>query len=273
MAEQPAQYFTSQRSVEMQNLANMYQLGAPLAEYRAGFTRRTIGRIIVSVILTSLFGFDVIDAASRGTSGAALIPAIFTLLVLAGLVWNIIYSLQSRSWCVYVFNQGFVFLKDGQPDIFRWEEVQVIWQQIKQYYYYGFRISKTHKYIIECVDGHRVVFNDRFKNVEELGNGLSQQISEFMLPKILEDYNAGNVVTFGPLSVSQQGINNGEELLPWSSIQEIEASQGPVSVIRASQDIVKVRKEGKRRNWSTVPVAKIPNFFVFLALTKHILGR
>ena len=35
---------------------------------------------------------------------------------------------------------------------------------------------------------------------------------------------------------------------------------------------VMVRKEGKLLNWSNVPVAKIPNIFVFMALLDYIVN-
>jgi hypothetical protein len=263
MAGQPAQYYPPQLPLEMQNLASTYQLGAPMAEYRGGFTGRAIGAIVAGMVLVGIFGLAWIGTASDGDSASTLIFAIFTLLSLAFLAWAIISPLQSNSWHVYVFNQGFIFLKGGQPDIFRWADVRAIWQQVTQYYRYGIRTRTTHKYTIERADGHRVVLNDRIKNVGELGNGLSRQISEFMLPHMIAAYNAGNVITFGPLSVSQQGVSNGREMLPWPSIKEIGANRGYVSV----------RKEGKWLNWSTVAVANIPNFAVFIALTRYILGR
>jgi hypothetical protein len=262
MAQQPAQYYPPQLPLEMQNLASMYQLGAPLAEYRGGFTGRAIGAIIGGVILVGIFGVAWVAEASSDPA-SSVIFAIFTLLSLAFLAWAIISPLQSSNWRVYVFNQGFVFLKGGQPDIFRWAEIRAIWQQITAYYRYGFRTRTTHKYTIERADGHRIVLNDRIKNVAELGNGLSRQISEFMLPHMIAAYNAGNVITFGPLSVSKQGVSNGREMLPWPSIKEIGVNRGYVSV----------RKEGKWLNWSTVAVANIPNFAVFMALTRYILGR
>ena len=263
MAGQPAQYYPPQLPLEMQNLASMYQLGNPMAEYRGGFTGRAIAAIIVAAILVVFFGLFWIGSAANGDPASSVIFAIFTLLSLAFLAWMIISPLQSNSWRVYVFNQGFVFFKGGQPDIFRWADIRAIWQRVTSYYRYGIRTRTTHKYTIERADGHRIVLNDRIKNVEELGNGLSRQISEFMLPHMIAAYNAGNVITFGPLSVSQQGVSNGREMLPWPSIKEIGVNRG----------IVSVRREGKWLNWSTVAVANIPNFAVFMALTRYILGR
>lgn len=263
MAGQPIQYFPPQLPAEIQNVANMYQLGNPVAEYQGGFTRRAIGAIVGATIFTALFGFIWIFAANDDTGGGSIVFALFVLAGLAFMAWAIINPIVSSSWHVYVFNQGFVFSKGGQPDILRWAEIRAMWQQVTRHYTNGIYTGTTHKYTVERADGHRVVLNDRIKKVEELGNVLSQQITNTMWPHMLAAYNAGNVISFGPLSVSQQGLSNGRELLPWTSIKEVGVQRGYVSV----------RKEGKWFNWSTVAVANIPNFFVFLALTRYVLGR
>lgn len=92
---------------------------------------------------------------------------------------------------------------------------------------------------------------------------MAQQPAQYFPPQLLAAYNAGNVITFGPLSISRQGVSNGKELLPWPSITEIGVRQGCVSV----------GKEGKWFDWSNVAVSHIPNYYVFMALTRYILGR
>lgn len=274
MAEQPTQYHPPQLPLEVQNLASTHQLGDPIAEYRgASFTRGGIGCIIICVVLAGFSGLLWMGAATSADPRSTLIFAAIVLsLCLALLAWVIIYHLQGRSWSVYVFNQGFVFLKGRQPDIFRLAEIRAIRQRIISSRYYssfglvgGLISSRRTSYIytVERADGHSVMFDDRIKNVAELGNTLSQQISEFMLPHVLADYNAGNTVTFGRLSVNQQEMSFGRVKLPWSSIEEIKVNNG----------YMRVRQEGKRLSRLTLPVSVIPNFPVFMALTRHILGR
>jgi hypothetical protein len=120
-----------------------------------------------------------------------------------------------------------------------------------------------HFYTIERFDGRCIAFDDRIKKVEKLGNLLGEQITNAMWPHALASYNAGNVIPFGPLSVSQQGVSNGRELLPWTAIKEI----------KFDGIEVKVHQKGKLLNWSKVPVGNIPNSFLFLALTRSVLRK
>lgn len=261
MAGQPGQYYSPQFPLEIQNLASTYQLGAPMAEYRGGFSGRDIGNIILISIITIIYGVVWIGVAADNADFSEIGLIVF-LICLAGLAWTIINPIIGISWRVYIFNQGFVVSKGGQPDILRWTEIRAMWQQITRRYYKGIYRGTTHKYTIERADGRRIILNDKFKKVEALGDALSQQITNTMWPHVLAAYNAGNTITFGRLSVSQQGVSNGREFLPWPSIKEIDVRRGYVSV----------RKEGKWFDWSHVAVSEIPNYYVFKALTRYILG-
>lgn len=159
-----------------------------------------------------------------------------------------------RSWRVYVFTHGFVFTKGEQPAVFRCEEVRTIWREETAW---GYGIS-THRYTFDRLDGYRLVLDDKINNVKELGSLLSTQITNVMWPRTLAAYNTGEVIPFGPLSVSQQGISNGRELLPWAAVKEIRVRLG----------YVRIHQKGvKRSNWTKVKIAHIPNCSLFLALT------
>ncbi|MBO0781913.1 MAG: hypothetical protein J2P37_24095 [Ktedonobacteraceae bacterium] len=251
---------------EAHQMAMTYQLGTPLAEYRGGFTGRSIGGIILGIIFTGLFGAIAIgimndSSSSSSDGGPIIIMVVLALVGLCFLLWSIIAPIIYSSWRVYVCSDGFVFAKGSEVQPTRWEHVQAVWQSVTRHYRNGIYTGTTHKYTVERSDGYKVVFDDRFKKVSDLGDTLSNKATAIMLPRVLAAYNAGNVVNFGPLSVQLQGVSNGRELLPWSQISDFSVNQG----------IVSVRKEGKWLNWSSVEVAKIPNFFVFMALVRAIL--
>lgn len=244
-------------SPEAYQATSAYQLGAPQAEFKAGFSRQHIWALILGVVLAGLFGF------AMTSSSSSLWMSIFVLIGIACIVWAIIDPIVHAGWRVYVCQYGVLFMKGSRPEVFRWEQVQSMWQEVTRHYRNGIYTGTTHKYTVQRTDGLKVVFNDRFKKVEDLGNSLSRAITATMLPNVLAAYNAGQQINFGPLSVSQQGVSNGREVLPWYEIKEFGVNKG----------IVSVRKEGKWLNWSTIGVSKIPNFAVFMALTQSILDQ
>ncbi|GHO81320.1 hypothetical protein KSD_90910 [Ktedonobacter sp. SOSP1-85] len=242
-----------------QQAISTYQLGAYHSEFKVGLTRHYLTGLIAGLIITLLFGFILINTGNDSSN----VLLILFLLGLILLLYYVVDFLIHMSWRVYLCEQGFLLMKGSQADPFRWDQVQAMWQQVTKHYRNGIYTGTTHKYTIQRLDGHKIIFNDKFKQVEKLGDALSDAITTFMLPRALASYNAGQVLNFGPLSVSQQGVSNGKETLPWHEIKEFGVNRG----------IVSVRKEGKWFNWSTISVAKIPNFFVFMSLTRSILSQ
>jgi hypothetical protein len=99
--------------------------------------------------------------------------------------------------------------------------------------------------------------------IEQLGRLMMAEITRIQLPRATAAYNAGQPVTFGPVTVSQHGIAVGNKSLPWNEIQEVETSSGSVSVKKVGQRLLA---------WKVLPVNRIPNYFVFDALVRTILA-
>lgn len=269
MTGQSAQSLPAQQTLEMQELVSTYQLGAPVAEYRGGFSKGSLTAINMIIVLAGLVYVLLIVSLVRHNPAFTLqeVGLVVGVIALVGavLIWLIGLPARRRrrAWRVYVFSHGFVFMRENQPDISRWEEIQAIWHQVKYHSYGEYGREVRHVYIIERFDGRRAVFDDKIKKVEKLGNLLGEQITNAMWPHTLASYNAGNVLPFGPLSVSRQGVSSGVALLPWTAIKEIKFDGVEV----------KVHQKGKLLNWAKVPVGDIPNAPLFLALTRYVLGK
>jgi hypothetical protein len=260
MAQQMRVLQHEQLPAEAAQLAGAYQLGTPQREYKVGMKLwRTITWVVLGLILGGIFGF-----AALGSSGSPSGKIVFLLcgVFFVGMVlYYVLTPVIYRSWRVYVCTEGFVFTRGGKVEAFRWDQIESMLQAVTRRYTNGVYTGTTHKYTVRRRDGGQVVLNDRLADVEELGNTISDKVTNYQLPQVISAYNAGQTITFGPLSISMQGVSNGKELLPWNQIKEMGVKQGVVSV----------RKEGKWLNWSTVEVAKIPNIFVFMALVNYVL--
>ena len=262
MAQQ-MQVQQAQISPEAFQLAGTYQLGTPTADYKAALTRKSYVLMVVLLIMAVLFGFIAFQDNSGTTdSGSMVILLIVALCAFAGFLWTALYPIIFRSWHVYVCTEGFVFTRGSKVDACQWNQIESMWQQVTRRYVNGVYTGTDHRYTVRRNDGFEMVFNDRFSKVETLGNTISQEVTRRLFPRVIEAYNAGNTVTFGPLSVSKQGVSNGKELLSWNQIKGIGVNRG----------IVTVKKEGKLLNWSSVQVAKVPNIFLFMALVNSIIS-
>ena len=254
-------------SMQAQQLAETYQLGTPQEEYSVQLTRKTLFSGIASLVLTVVFGFFAYTLYTSPQNVNDTNNAPFGLgigvVFLLGALYCLLYPLIYRSWHVYVYSQGFAFTRGSKLDVFRWDQVESMWQRVTRRYVNGVYTGTQHRYTIRSLDGRKVVLNDRITNVERLGNVVSEMVTRVKLPEVIAAFKAGSTITFGPLSVSMQGVSNSKELISWDQIKEFGVNRG----------IVTVKKEGKWLSWSSVEVAKIPNFFVFMALVNAIMKK
>lgn len=245
-------------------LTATYQLGTLQQVYGVKMTRKTLIVGICGLVLGLLFGFLAyeMNASPRNAndiSNSYFIMAI-GVLGLLGALYCFCYPLLYRSWSVYVFSEGFAFTRGSKLDALRWEQINSMLISVVRRYMNGVYTGTQHKYTIRTMDGKQIVLNDRITNVGQLGDSISSMVTRVKLPEVIAAYKAGETITFGPLSVNQQGVSNGKELIGWAQVKDIRLNKG----------IVTVQKEGKWLNWSSAQVASIPNIFIFLALVTAI---
>jgi hypothetical protein len=90
---------------------------------------------------------------------------------------------------------------------------------------------------------------------------LEARITNAQLPKAIEAFNAGQAISFGPLTVNSAGVKKYNKLLAWNAIGSAQAGQA----------VVTVTKKGFLPLPALVtPVTKVPNYCLFAALVDHV---
>lgn len=254
---------------EIYQSATAYQLGQqPNAEYVVATGRKQvvagIANLVIGIVLGGLCWL-LMSQETDSDTGIALLLGGLGLLAIAASIYMFSYGAIYKSWHIYVFEQGFLFKKGNEaPQPFRWDQIEAVWYEVTRHYTNGIYTGTSHRYRVRRKDGYQIVLNDRFANVGQLGDTISNQITRTLLPQVIAAYKAGQTITFGPLSVNQQGLVNVlGHVLPWSEIKDIAMQRGYVAVSRS----------GKWLKWSSLPVKSIPNVFVFIALVKALLKK
>ena len=253
-----------QISSEAHQLSIGYQLGTPKDELKVSATlKRILGGLVCLVIglIALLSTMASLEAANQDMTGLYLIVLPLCLLLLALGIYYLFYPIIFASWRVYIYAEGFVYKRGMKIDVFRWDHIQGTWMWNIKHYRNGIYAGTTHKYRVLREDGLKITLNDKFSGVERLGDRLSQEITNYSLPRMIRDYHAGKSIFFGTLQVNVQGISTISQQLPWPRVQE-------VSIV---QKVVKVREKGKLEDWASVRVDQIPNAFVLTALVNYIL--
>ncbi len=247
--------------LEVQQLTATYQLGLPTAEFTP---RLTASKWIFGILLFLIgAGFIVFSfAASNSDATSQLVLLLIGLAVVALGFSPFIATYLQRGLHVYVCPNGLVYVNGSKSDVIRWDQIEAVWAQVTRRYYNGVYAGTTHLYTVRRADGATFKFNDKFHKVGDLGTMIERESSRQLLPKAIAAYNFGAPVVFGKLVVSQQGVSNGKEMLPWSQVKGIRVNRG----------VVTVSKEGKWLNWANIPVSRTPNIFVFMALVNYIVN-
>jgi hypothetical protein len=173
-------------------------------------------------------------------------------------------------WCVYfltlkvtLHEGGFVHSHRGKRRLVPWDDVRSVTSAITEVYQNGVYTGTNYKYTLALEDGTQLVYtNYRLQKVEKLANAVIGRTSEILLPAAREEYDAGEVVHFGPLGVSREGLHYHDKLLEWRDIRGVRVKEGYVTV----------RKRGKWLRWCNVAASAIPNLLVFLTLVGEIVG-
>ena len=207
-----------------------------------------------------------IDIAKTSSIGEALLGLVLcegfgaATLALGG--YLLLRMARDRGKKVLLSRKGFAVVQRGQRTVYHWKDVIAQYQSITEHYYNGAYMRTTHVYTHECIGGERVVFNDSLKNVKKLGDAIAEEITARELPVVRQQYDAGELVSFGKLGLSRKGLSYGTYFLPWREVRGVRIHEGQISV----------SKKGKWLNWCTIGAASIPNLFVFLALVDEIIG-
>lgn len=214
-------------------LAASYGLGQPQAQY----SRATTGCLIIAI--ASFIGFLTLAAAALfevsallpGSSFPSLpVPVVFIfplLLILGFLIWGF----RLRKDCAYECTEGFIELRSKRVvRAMRWDQIQRVWKEQKRIYQPGSHTTKTNiVYYIADSQGqtHAVSYLHIWKraNYEHARSEFAQ-----FAPQMLADFNAGQYLLFGQLSVDQHGVS-----IPGSMTYRSQSYQLPLpAIVKAS---------------------------------------
>jgi hypothetical protein len=190
-----------------------------------------------------------------------------------------------RSLRFFVYPWGIQWIDGDEEVTARWEDVWHVWQRNTRHYANGVPVATEYRYTLRLASGVTKAIEARLRpgaartseatrlasrpgitteiTIEQLGRLLETGVTRTQLPQAISSFRAGHPLSFGPLTVSHNGISAGDNSLPWNEIQEVRTREGYVSVRRA----------GKWLSWKRAPVGDIPNYFVFDALVRSILQQ
>jgi len=229
----------------------------PLIEEFAG---ATLSNTIYGVVLLVLGGLS-LAAFVTDTKNNLPFAFIGLIFLIAAAVLLVVSALNSRNK-VQAYQEGLVVMRGSQSEAIPWNAVTNFYQRVVRYRYSLIITYTVRRYIVERADGKRFTFS-QYKNIARLGEIISQQTATRKLPQAQAAYQAGQTLTFGKMSLSQAGLSNGRETIPWSEVSGVRVVNGAIVISR----------QGKRLAWASAAVATTPNPQVFITLVQNLAGR
>ncbi|WP_405489916.1 DUF6585 family protein [Streptomyces sp. NBC_00096] len=164
---------------------------------------------------------------------------------------------------IHLFEEGLVVADaNGPVSGFRWDSLTVL-QQITEQYANGVHVGTGYLYTLFNQDGSTVKLTNFYAEPERWGTAIQHEITRAQLPGAVAALEQGATLQFGGITVTAGGIATARRgAAHWGEIQSVEIKNGTVFVAKA----------GKLLAWSNTPVAKIPNFFLFLTVIDTLRG-
>ncbi len=248
-------------------------LGAPEAVFPVKSKNR-IGSLGGAVVflgaggLTVLFAFvNAYNASQRygpAVFGKRLVgPLVFGLVLGALGLWAAWSAYANWNRMVVVYTHGLALRDRKGVRFWRWEQIEALYRSVVKRYVNGIYTGTTHIYTIGLGQSGRERFDDRYQNVEKLGDVLQGRTFGHLYAHAAEAYNAGRKVQFGRVTLDKGGITVGKKTYPWESVEGVFVRQGVLRVMK---------KSGGWFSGASVAVNTIPNLTVLLSLIDQIVG-
>jgi hypothetical protein len=183
------------------------------------------------------------------------------LLLVAGLAGWGAYA----SWIkgIALYEAGLACRSRKGIQAWRWEDVDRFYTAITRHYINGIYTGTTHVYILFNRSEKRLVLNDAYAHVVDLGKKVEQGTFPRLYEHAVSRYNTGEALDFGPVILSQAGIQVRKKVYPWSEVQQVSIRRGILQVLK---------KDGGRFSGMHVAASAIPNVRVLLSLVDQIVG-
>jgi hypothetical protein len=267
-------------SPPLQVPANVYelmishQLGRPLALYWEG-SSAWIGVILIVVgVLCELPLLPVllllgllltqISVANLLTLQGLGVALLLLVWVLVGLLigWGGFRLLTAPLEHLYLCEEAVVSLTGRREIVMRWDQVTNVTRCVTRGS--GRNRGSSRLCCLLRSDGAALIIHESsFEQGGALCGYIEQQVAHKQLPQVRASYPAGIPISFGDLTVTQQGLSldNGRKTLPWSEVGTIKIS---------SNYVLSIGKQGKFWDWYSN--GNMPNAWTVLELM-DALGR
>ena len=271
----------TQPSLEAYQIAMQYPLGGLIAEHKKRhttqkekWTRRIalpfliflylcmVGLLIFLILivmynLNSLLQF----LSSSFINTLAFIGFTLFFLSVFGLLllWIPLSFYRNRNPRILHCTEGLIYRRGRRTIPMHWHEIESVSESI--WATSGHAQDQSYTCTLR-LHGKKYAFSGNIENARELGRTIEREITRRRIASDWQQIKQGEKLRFGPLCISKEGMYKGSDLVPWDQISQVHIFQG----------VIAIAKDGVPQKWPLVRIARIPNFFLFVALIHQLVN-
>jgi hypothetical protein len=220
----------------------------------AGFFRYNSNPFLLAGIFLLIGGLLIGVYFGRGPQTGTLLPGLlFGLVAVPLVVWAIV-RFQGLVHEVRLFPEGIVWLQGGQWRGWLWEEIEEVYRA-------EVRVNGgiSVKHVILKGGGRKVTLQYALSRWDKMADAIQMEITSCLLPQARADYDSGEELRFGSVSISQDGLRIEKSNVAFDEIKNIEIGNGSVIVYLS----------GRKGACKVASFSEIANSFVFLKLLEE----
>lgn len=164
---------------------------------------------------------------------------------------------------VVVYERGIAYSDRKGIQTWPWDQVVSMTSAITRHYTNGIYTGTTHTYTLLNRQNRRLVLSDSIRKVEALAKVIEEGIFPQLYEHAADQYNLGQSLTFGPVTINKTGIAIGKKNFAWADVKQVTIRQGSLKISRA---------DGGWFSGASAMVSAIPNLRVLSAILQQVVG-
>jgi hypothetical protein len=165
-----------------------------------------------------------------------------------------------RESSVAIYERGFVVTRGRKARRFAWGEIASVTQRTERVRVNGIPGPRRTKVSVRLVNGRRIKIPDRYQGIMKLAENLQIKMAAERLPKVIEQIERGETVSFGAFKVSRKHVSRFFKKLRWAEVESVQVVNGQVIV----------RRKGHWPAWSAPYVFQVENLYVLLQILQRL---
>lgn len=241
-------------------------LGPLVREHRTRWTY-VLAVVTLALVLGGMGALGAVRLASRAGEDPStetwILGLLTTVPFLLGAALAGVWAAR-RIQRVIRLHHGGLHYRDAKGErAVPWRSVDGVYQRIVRVHRAGEDVDVRDEYTIGLHDGTALEIDYHFDEVEAFGSAVTAAVTDLLLPVHREALRAGETLDFGPIRLGADGVHTGDRHLPWDEVESISWKAG---ILASDTAFLMVRRRGGLLAWAKVPVERIKNYPVLMAI-------